>query len=285
MLELLKKYKLEPKHFRGQNFLVDKSVLSKIVETADLKVTDNVLEIGPGLGVLTKELVGQAGKVLAVELDKELVYVLEQENRKERIEKRTKKENKLTVWSDNILDVRNDKIKEFFKGEDYKIIANIPYYITAKILRKFLETDYQPTKIVLLVQKEVAQRIVAKPGKMSLLSVSVQYFSEPKIVQIVPQNSFYPAPKVESAIIELFLRGGKGVKGGGGDQGKDVKNFFRIVKIGFSAKRKQLQNNLANGLDCSRDEIKEKLAKIGLKENIRAQELSLQDWQNLIDIL
>lgn len=263
VFDLLKKYKISPCRSAGQNFLIDDNILRKIVATADLKTSDNVLEIGPGVGVLTQQLVAIAKKVIAVELDKSLFFVLKKE---------FKGVKNLELINDDILKLTEAVLNKLFNGEPYKIVANIPYNITSFLLRKFLEQfEYKPTEMILLVQKEVARRIVAKPGDLSLLAVSVQYFSEPKIIDYVSKNCFFPAPEVDSAIIKLKVKNLKFDK-------DKTKKFFRIVKIGFSAKRKKLLNNLSNGLKIDREIVRQVLISCGLKETVRAQELSLEEW-------
>jgi 16S rRNA (adenine1518-N6/adenine1519-N6)-dimethyltransferase len=181
---------------------------------------------------------------------------------------------KVQIEQADILQFDPRTMSKYFNGAPYKLVANIPYNITSHFLRQFLELDYRPTRLVLLVQKEVAERIVAPPGAKSLLSLSVEYYSTPRIVAEVPRECFFPRPAVDSAIIELAVKPGIKVA--------DSVRFFQVAKIGFSARRKQLQNNLANGLHRPNEEIKEIFNKLGLKENVRAQELSLADWQRLV---
>jgi 16S rRNA (adenine1518-N6/adenine1519-N6)-dimethyltransferase len=266
VFDLLKKYNIEPRRSAGQNFLIDQDILKKIVETADLKQRDNVLEVGPGLGVLTEQLVKNAKKVVAVELDRSLFFILK---------KIFKAEKNLELLNEDILELDSARLANLFSREPYKIVANIPYNITASFLRKFLEIDYPPQEMILMVQKEVAQRICAQPGELSLLGVSVQFYSKPQIIHYVPKSCFFPKPEVDSAIIRVILKKQK-------LKPDEVKQFFRLVKIGFSAKRKQLQNNLTNGLHCDRDAMKDLVKKLGLKETVRAQELSLEEWRSLV---
>jgi 16S rRNA (adenine1518-N6/adenine1519-N6)-dimethyltransferase len=263
--KLLKKYDIKPKREFGQNFLIDKNILNKIVTKADLKDSDNVLEVGPGLGVLTEQLLLSVKKVLAVELDKTLHYVLKQE---------FKRNPKLELVNEDILKMRVEEIKEIFSDEPYSVVANIPYNITSILIRKFLEFPYKPEKMFLLVQKEVAQRIISRPGEMNLLALSAQFYAECKILFPVSRKSFFPSPSVDSAVIELKLK-------------KDfptdnINRFFQLARIGFASKRKQLQNNLANGLHISKEEAKDMLEKAGLGISIRAQELSIDDWVKLV---
>lgn len=246
------------KHF-GQNFLIDKNIIKKITKLADIKKTDLILEVGPGLGFMTRELAEYAKKVIAVEKDVKMVGILEKQEMKN-----------VEVWNQDILKVTEKQLKKSFKGKPYRVIANLPYNITSHFIRQFLETEYPPKEMILMVQREVAERIMSKPPNMNMLAVSVQFFSEPKIEFIVRPGSFFPSPKVESAIIHL-----KNIKAK--KEKVDNKKFFEIVKQGFSQKRKQLKNNLKN------KEVGGFLEDLDLKTDIRAQELSVQDWVNLVN--
>ncbi len=270
---IMKKYGITPKHNLGQNFLVNEAILEKIVVAADLKKTDNVLEVGAGMGVLTKELVQRAKRVLAVEIDRTLVYVLKQEMRPLLV---GRKDVEYKLVEADILKLPLREIEDFFKGEPYKIVANIPYQITSHLLRRFLEVENPPTEMVLLGQKEVAQRSVAKPGDINLLALSCQYYSSPKIIAEVAAGNFLPTPEVDSAIIRL-----SDIKRLNDAGRLKAKNLFRLAHIGFSAKRKQLQNNLAAGLGITKDEAKKMLLAVGLEENVRAEDLSVEDWTKL----
>lgn len=251
---------ITPSRQQGQNFLIDKNVLNKIIKTADLKKDDVVLEVGAGLGVLTKELALRVKKVIAVEQDKKLFVVLKKE----------------LAGLKNIELINQDVFKiDFTKLKDFKIVSNIPYNITSLFLRHFLSCGSQPSEMVLLIQKEVAKRIAAKPPQMSLLAVSVQYYSQPKIISLVKKNSFWPIPAVDSAILKI--NNIKKIK-------KEDKEFFHLVKIGFANKRKQLQNNLASGFGISKQKAIDWLVKGGFNPKIRAQELSVNDWLALFGL-
>ncbi len=236
--QLCQKYGIKPVRSRGQNFLISESVYDKIIQTADLNKNDVVLEVGPGLGFLTQRIAGKVKKVIAVELDDKLAQVLKIRLKKQGIKN-------VEIINKNILDIN---FLDYYCHE-YKIVANLPYNITSIFLRKFLSAKIKPSLVVLMLQKEVAQRIVASPPKMSLLSVSVQFFASPKIIDIVKADDFWPQPKVDSAIIKLSDIN---------DQPNE-KDFFRLVKIGFSARRKMLKNNFAAGLKISQTEAGEKL--------------------------
>ena len=261
--DLLKKHQLRPlKHF-GQNFLIDKRALRKIVAAADLSSQDTVLEIGPGIGALTQELAKKAGKVIAVEKDRNMVDIL----------KETLKDFKnVQMVKGDILKILNSK---FIIHNSYKVVANLPYYIVAPVIRKFLEmTEVRPQSMILMVQKEVAQRICAKPPHMSLLAVSVQFYATPEIISYVSKKSFWPQPKVDAAIIKIIpsvkLR-----------LTEESDLFFKIVKAGFSQPRKQLINNLSKALKIDREKTKTWLLKNKIQPTQRAETLSIDDWLNL----
>lgn len=265
----------------GQNFLHNLEIAEKIVDLARIESDDFVLEIGPGKGILTERLVKKVKQVVAVEIDGKLVQHLKD---------RFKDAGNLEIVNDDILNINLENIlphtnlqstfslrERGLGGKGYKVIANIPYYITSKIIRKFLENSNQPQEMILMVQKEVAERIVAHPGKMSLLSVSVKYYARPKILLEVDRNNFTPVPEVDSAVISIKPERKF-------SQEKDMK-FFRLVKIGFSAKRKTLLNNLSNGFQVSKDDVLGTLKELGFSKNTRAQELSVEDWMKLNDKL
>lgn len=248
--ELLRKYNIKPSKRLGQNFLIDKSVLRKIIETANLSSKDTILEIGPGLGILTIELAEQAKKVMAVEKDKKMCKILKEILRDYR----------------NVKIINQDALSYELQVTSYKLIANLPYYITSPVIRKFLETKNPPKETILMVQKEVAQRIVAKPLRMNLLAVAVQFYAKAEIVSYVRKKSFYPQPKVDSAIIKIVPQPIPKI---------NTKKFFQLVKTGFSSKRKMLKNNL---------QLEESiLKKIKINPKTRAENLSIQDWLKLYD--
>jgi 16S rRNA (adenine1518-N6/adenine1519-N6)-dimethyltransferase len=262
--EILKKYKAFPIKRLGQNFLIDKNVLKKILEAAELLKRDIVLEVGPGIGNLTVELAKGAKKVIAVEKDKRMVEILKERLKEEKIEN---------------VEIVNEDILKFLpsfelKGS-YKVVANIPYYLTSRLIRNLLEMKRKPKLIVLMVQKEVAQRICAKPPKMNLLAVSVQFYAKPEIISFVSKNCFWPRPKVDSAIIKIepLTNVGKKII--------DADLFFRIVKAGFSQPRKQLINNLSKGLKKDKKIVREWLLNCHILPAKRAEALSIEDWKKL----
>jgi 16S rRNA (adenine1518-N6/adenine1519-N6)-dimethyltransferase len=258
--DLFRHYQLKPKDYMGQNFLVDEIALDGIVSAGNLKKTDTVLEIGPGLGVLTQQLAQRAGNVVAIEKDKTLLDILNFN---------LKGHDNVKVINQDILKVNVSKI---IQGP-YKVVANIPYYLTSHLFQFFLGQENRPELMVLLVQKEVGERVTAKPGQMSLLAISVQMFADPELVEVVRKDSFWPSPKVDSVILRLTPKK---------DQPHiDEKSFFRIVKVGFAGKRKQLHNNFKNGLGLKPEEVSEWLEKNQVSGSDRAQDLSLDDWLNL----
>jgi 16S rRNA (adenine1518-N6/adenine1519-N6)-dimethyltransferase len=260
---LLGKYSIRPFKGWGQNFLIDKSILEKIIKSANLGKNDVVLEIGPGIGTLTLELAKKTKKIIAVEKDKKMVEIL----------------NETMKGFKNIKIIKADVLKlktAALNLRNYKLIGNLPFYITSPLIRKFLEeVEVKPRQMILMVQKEVAQRICAKPPDMNLLAVSVQFYSKPEILFYVSKNSFWPRPKVDGAIIKIIPRK---------SASKIRVNpllFFKIVKAGFSQPRKQLCNNLANGLKLNKMEVKEWLLKNGIQPSQRAETLSIEDWIKL----
>ena len=261
---ILRELGIRPSKGLGQNFLIDESVPPKILAAAELSAEDAVVEIGPGVGVLTLRLARVARKLTAVELDARLYPYLHKA---------------LAAYPGARLiegDALNFTPAEL-EPEPYKLVANIPYYITSAILRHFLESDHRPERVVLMVQKEVAQRIVAKPPEMSLLAVSVQYFGRPRIHAIVPAGAFYPAPKVDSAIlvIETFKPEEMPCP-----EAKETE-FFAIARAGFGQKRKQLANSLAAGLKLEKELIREILGESGIEGERRAESLTLPDWYKI----
>lgn len=255
----------------GQNFLKDDSVVKKIVETAGLVAGDFVLEIGPGKGILTEELAKYAGKVLAIEIDGILI---------EPLTKKFNSKKNVEIIHENILNINlAELIEQKFQDKNYKVIANIPYYITSPIIRLFLESETPPSEMILMVQKEVAERIVAGSGQMSILAASVQYYADAEILFEVGKENFDPMPEVDSAVIRISR-----ITKNKEDRIK-TNDFFRIVKAGFSAKRKTLINNLSNSLHLDKNIVEEKIKKVGLKPTVRAQELSIENWKKLASII
>ena len=271
--ELLQKYNLRPRKGLGQNFLSDPHHLSKIVEAAELSADDTVLEIGPGPGVLTRLLAEQAGHVIAVELDPAMVHLLQSEYGDY---------PNLTILHADILktQITSQLLSQpTTQPTPYKVVANLPYYITSAVVRHLLESDPQPSRLVITVQKEVAQRIVAEPGDMSVLAVSVQFYGQPKLIHHIPAGAFYPPPKVDSAVvcIDTYAQPPANVP--------DIEFFFQVVKAGFSQKRKQLKNTLAGGLRQPTAVVIHALKQAGIDPTRRAQTLSVAEWAKLSEVL
>jgi len=281
---LCKKYHFWPSRKSGQNFLVDEKTLAKIVSAANLDPQDTVLEIGAGFGTLTFALAPRVKKVIAVELDKRLVKALRDLLNVQNVEnvESVKVVKNVEVIEGDVFKLRtmNQELRTI-RDLNYKLVSNLPYNITSFVLRNFLEIKPRPSEMTLLVQKEVAERITAKPGEMSLLSVVCQFYGQPEIISDVSKENFWPQPEVDSAI--LRIQGIAGDSGGCKGLLRDVgtKEFFSLVKIGFSARRKQLQNNLIAGLKIDRKKIRECLDKNGFDIKIRAQDLSVDDWVRL----
>jgi 16S rRNA (adenine1518-N6/adenine1519-N6)-dimethyltransferase len=242
----------------GQHFLFEQKYLEQIVDAAEPLEGQKVLEIGPGMGVLTRYLTKKASEVIAVEVDPKMVEILKT----------------MCIKCTN-LTVRTMDIVQFDPTDlgSYKVVANVPYYITSKILRKFLEEKNKPTEMVLLVQKEVAERICATPNRMSVLSVSVQFYGNAKIIGIVPREAFYPTPQVSSAIIKVSTYKTPIFSD------VNAEKFFALVKSGFGEKRKQLSNSLLSFGPYEKDEVISKLKKAGVNPERRAETLSLAEWR------
>lgn len=269
--ELIRRYGVAPKQSLAQNFLTDPMHLARIAAAATLVATDTVLEIGPGLGTLTQVLAAQAGRVIAIELDDRLIDLLR--------EQFAKLPQVQIVHGDILECAPGDLVQggtttnpDTYQPLLYKVVANLPYYITSAVLRHLLEATVPPTQIVVLVQKEVAERICAQPGDLSLLAVSIQYYAEPTLVHRVPASAFYPPPKVDSAVLHLAVRPEPAVA--------DIppKTFFRVVRAGFSQKRKQLANTLSASLHLAKADLIVLLEQIGIDPKRRAETLTLAEW-------
>lgn len=252
----------------GQHFLVDESILKLIVSAADLSPADFVIEVGPGFGMLTSELVNKAGTVTAIEIDTRL-YI--------QLKKKFRSVSNITIINQdmlkvNLLDLLSDR-------HSYKVIANIPYYITSPILQYFMQAIIRPSLMVIMVQKEVGQAIVSGPGNMNMLSVSMQIFSNPEIIAYVSAKCFYPPPKVDSTIIRFNMLQEPAVKV------TDVNSFLAFVKCGFHSPRKQLRNSLSQGLGIKPAELNPVLEKANLNPQCRPETLALNEWQRLYEIV
>jgi 16S rRNA (adenine1518-N6/adenine1519-N6)-dimethyltransferase len=259
----LRRYDLHPSKGLGQNFLQDQAALQKIVLAGNITPDDHILEIGPGLGSLTRYLALAAHSVTAVELDRKLITVLESVL--------APYKNVRLVQGD-ILKLEVDKLME---GQGYIVVANIPYYITSAVIRHLLESGMQPRRLVMTVQKEVAERICAQVGDMNLLALSVQVYGKPSIGITIPAAAFYPQPKVDSAILRIEIQSQPAIPV------DNLGTFFKLIRAGFSQKRKTLRNSLSGGLRITPIESETLLMKAGIDARRRAETLSLEEWGRL----
>lgn len=275
---LLREFDIQPRKSLGQNFLADRRALERIVEAAELGPEDIVLEVGPGLGTLTRLLAERAGRVVAVELDQRLVEVLSQ-----------------TLADCPNVEIVQGDILQLDPAEligntkrpcspgplvPYKVVANLPYYITSAVLRHLLTAKVRPRLMVVTVQLEVARRITAEPGDMSLLAVSVQFYGRPRIVARIKASAFYPSPQVDSAVVRIDLDGPPLVEVDGADSPSTSSGprFFEVVRAGFAQRRKQLRNALSAELALPVSEVAQALSRAGVNPKRRAQTLSVEEW-------
>ena len=266
---LLQQFSLRPRKRLGQHFLVDGDVLERILSAAEPEPEDIIIEVGPGLGILTRRLAEAVSRVIAVELDSRLVSMLKKE---------------LAAWP-NVEIVHGDVLKTApqqliaggsgFSGcaPSYKVVANLPYYITSPVLRHFLRASSRPSLMVVMVQKEVGEAIAAVPGKLSILAVGVQFYARPSIVAHVPADGFYPAPKVDSLILRLDVRHKVAV------EVEDEDAFLDMVSCGFKSPRKQLRNSLSRALGIPAVQVAASLEKAGIEARRRAETLSMEEWR------
>ncbi len=254
----------------GQNFLRDENIIEEIFTVADVHKTDWIFEIGPGTGALTLPLFSRIENYLAIEIDHSLA---------DRLTTQFRDSKKVSIVEGDILRMNLEELLTTtgFATHSYKIIANIPYYITAPIIRTLLSLKAQPQSLTLMVQDEVAERLAAKPGSMSLLSIMAQYSASVEKKLFVPRESFEPVPKVDSAVVLIVPK----------RQYDPVaeRKVFRLARAGFSARRKTLANNLSNALHVPREEIEERLQSVGLAPLVRAQEVSVEQWEALAKIM
>ena len=304
---LLEQWDLRPSKGLGQNFLVDPAALEKIVAAAGLTPDDVVLEVGAGLGTLTRRLAQEAGRVVAVELDQRLIPVLESVLAD--LDNVTLVQGDILELDPTVLVNQGSGSREQGAGIreqgpasrdhgprttdhgprisiqpptfnlQYKVVANLPYYITSAVLRHLLEAALKPQRMVLTVQREVAERIVAKPGQMSLLAVSVQFYGQPRLLFRLKPGSFYPSPEVESAVVRVDLHPTPPVPV------EETAAFFRVVRAGFAQRRKQLRNTLAAGLKQPPEEVADRLREVGVDPRQRAEALSLEEWARVAHVL
>ena len=268
---LLRQFGLKARKGLGQHFLINEDVLECILSAAELSHKDIVIEVGPGLGMLTKGLAKMADEVIAVELDSKLASIL--------IKGLAPFPNVRIIHAD-ILKIAPWQLLEDYSttpklSQSYKVVANLPYYITSPVLRHFLEASLRPSLMVVMVQKEVGEVIAANPGKASLLTVAAQFYSKPTIISSVPAKSFYPPPKVDSVVLRLDIYPKPPI------EVSDVNGFFDIVNCGFRSRRKQLRNSLAQALEMPATQVASLLEEAGIEAKRRAETLSLEEWRKL----
>ena len=256
---LLRQFDIKPRKGLGQNFLISEGVVRRIIGAADLSEQDVVIEVGAGLGTLTRHLAQQAGQVIALEVDQRLLPLLHQT---------LANNSRVEIVHGDVLAIQPEDLV----SGPYKVVANLPYYITSAVLRHFLEARAKPSRMVVTAQKEVVERITAGPGQMSLLAVSVQFYGHPSVVTKVPPGAFYPSPQVHSAVLRIDLHERPPV------EVEDVKRFFDVVRAGFAQRRKQLRNSLSQGLDLPVRRVVDALHRCGIDEKQRPQELSIEQW-------
>jgi 16S rRNA (adenine1518-N6/adenine1519-N6)-dimethyltransferase len=260
---LLAAHNVRPLKSFGQHFLIDRTALLKIVQAAEIEPDDAILEVGAGTGVLTRELARQARRVVAVEIERDMLSLLRET---------TGGYPNVELLACNLLALDPEAV---FGQEPYKLVANLPYYITAPTLRHFLEAAHAPSLMVVMVQQEVAQRIVASPGDLSLLAVSVQFYGQPSIIARVPALAFYPAPQVDSAVLRIEIAPQATLSPA------ERQSFFRVVQAGFSERRKQLHNALTHGLHYKNEIVRAWLAEAAIDATRRAETLSIEEWLRL----
>lgn len=275
--DICQQYEIKPLRRRGQNFLINNFFIKKVLQAADLKEQDVVLEIGAGLGALTKEIAKKVKKVIAVEIDKKLIEALKDQMRDYK---------NVEIIQGSILDPECYNVIMLQCYNEFKVVTNLPFNITGVVLRQFLSRECQPELMVIILQKEVGKRIVAQPPKMSRLSVMVQFYSQVKIISQIKKDNFWPKPKVDSVILQIIpYRGptwqsqvGPRRESKDGERLSATENFFQIVKAGFSSPRKYLLNNLVKGGIMNKEKGIEIFQTLGFNPKIRSQELSVKDW-------
>ncbi|MDD4062242.1 MAG: 16S rRNA (adenine(1518)-N(6)/adenine(1519)-N(6))-dimethyltransferase RsmA [Candidatus Pacebacteria bacterium] len=256
LVELMQENEIAPLKKMGQNFIIDQSIVERMISHADKE--DVVLEVGPGLGAITIPLSKRVKKIIAVEMDRKIVKIL-----------KDKVDSNVEVIEGDIL-----KGTDVIPQGKYKVFSNTPFYIAPAIIRMFLESTNPPIEMILMTQKEVAQRICAKPPDMNLLALSVQFYADPKVLFRVPRQCFYPVPNVDSSVIRIIVK-----------EKKNGSTFFKVARAGFSRPRAQLLNNLSKGLKLDKVEVEKHLKSIGLDPKIRAERLSVDNWVELSNLL
>lgn len=265
---LLKTYNAKPEKYLGQHFILSKNSLKKMVEAAEIKKHDAIIEIGPGLGTLTRELTETGANIIAIEKDPLMVEIL--------------KETVADYKNIKILeaDARQLWILKIYRKKKYKIVANLPYNAATFLIHQWLESKNPPELMVLMIQKEVAQRITAKPPHSNLLGISVKFYADAKVIGHVPKESFWPKPKVDSAIIKIIPKKVMFFR-----RSQNRLRFFAVVKAGFSSPRKQLLGNLSKQLKIPKEKLISAFKNLNIPERVRAENLSLNEWQKIVSIL
>lgn len=276
---LLKKYNARPEKYLGQHFILSKKALNLVMTASEIKENDTIIEIGPGLGTLTQELTKTGTNVMAIEKDPLMVKILKETLADYKNVQIIQADARNNLPNTDIgCQVKSGKVVDKYKN--YKIVANLPYNVATFLIRQLLELKKPPKLMVLMIQKEVAQRIVANPPHSNLLGISIQFYADVKIISYVPKEMFWPKPKVDAAIIKIvpkkvriFLRS------------QEKQQFFRIVKAGFSQPRKQLANNISKKLNISKEIVISIFKDLSISEQVRAENLSLSQWQNLASMV
>lgn len=271
--QLLMDYGLSPNKTYGQHFLMDEFVLQDMLDSAKVNKDDVVIEVGPGIGNLTKFLIDRAGQVVAIEKDPQFTNVLNS--------LRNKNKN-FDYVLDDVLSTEVDTVLSgagVGKKSSYKVVANIPYYVTGKIVQYFLKQPRKPISMTLLMQKEVAQNITARAGDLNLLAISVQLYADCELTEIVRAEKFYPAPKVDSAVLHIKLHPKPKY------QVPDEKKLFKVLRACFTGKRKQIHNTLVSNLGLSKQQVEVLLQKLNLDPKLRPQQLSIQQWIDLVALI
>ncbi|MBI2635071.1 MAG: ribosomal RNA small subunit methyltransferase A [Parcubacteria group bacterium] len=283
---LLKKYNARPEKYLGQHFILSKKTLTSIIAAAEIKKADTIIEVGPGLGTLTQELAKTDTNVIAIEKDIQMIEILKETVTANHKNIKVIKADARQIWrgspeaarqlSMSDIDSFVDKMGISDGKYPYKIVANLPYNAATFLIRQWLESNNPPKMMVLMIQKEVARRIVAKPPDSNLLGISVQFYANAEIVDYVKKESFWPKPKVDAAIIKIVPKNLQITL-----QSQEKQSFFRIVKAGFSSPRKQLAGNLSKKLSIPKEKIISIFKDLGIPEKARAENLDLKHWQNL----
>ncbi|HEY61430.1 MAG TPA: ribosomal RNA small subunit methyltransferase A [Anaerolineae bacterium] len=260
---IVKQFKLTPRKNLGQNFLTDENILKRIIDIAEITPKDNVLEIGAGLGSLTRLLCKQASHVTTIEIDERFIPILQDI---------LSPYNNCNIIHGNILKIYPEEI---IRTEDYVVVANIPYYITSALIRHLLEAEKKPKRIILTIQYEVAKRLCASSNKMSLLALSVQIYGTPTLIQKIKPGAFYPRPKVDSAVIRIDLFENPLI------EVELMDLFFDLARSGFGKKRKTLANSLSSGMGTNKNEIRSLLSNLGIDPRRRAETLSIAEWKTI----